>query len=204
MGLAESAKDYFDWPWPVHSVYINLNHRADRRREFNLEAKTMGITVHRLEATQNARGFMGCTASHIRALQHCLVRLQQGFALVFEDDFGFRGRTPNWRQHIVDFWDEHPDANVLMLSSNPYKMFPTEGRFAKVDWALTTSGYMVRRRYIPTLLANFQQALHKQTPLDVHWQHIQKDGTWYACQPALGIQRPSYSDIEQRHTDYGV
>lgn len=192
------------WPWPVHAVYINLSHRVDRRQEIENEAAKMGVFMHRLEASRHTKGFMGCTASHIRALQQCLVRLRDGFALVFEDDFVCTARTNAWKERVTQFWDTHPEANVLMLSSNPYTMSLPEDGVAKVQWALTSSGYMVRYRYVPTLIANLQQALIRHRPLDVHWHQLQKDGTWYACRPAVGKQRPSYSDIELRHTNYGV
>mgnify|MGYP001811514618 CR=1 FL=1 len=38
--------------------------------------------------------------------------------------------------------------------------------------------------------------------LDMMWKHLQREDKWYIFNPVLGVQRPSFSDIEGKHTDY--
>jgi GR25 family glycosyltransferase involved in LPS biosynthesis len=40
--------------------------------------------------------------------------------------------------------------------------------------------------------------------IDMYWQQLQKNSNWYCFKERLGIQLPSYSDVENRFTQYGV
>jgi hypothetical protein len=75
-----------------HIVYINLERRADRRASIETQAAVLGWPperVHRLNATTDANGLVGCFDSHRRALQ---LAVDAGWpdVLVLEDDALFR------------------------------------------------------------------------------------------------------------------
>ncbi len=40
--------------------------------------------------------------------------------------------------------------------------------------------------------------------IDMYWQKLQQDSKWYCFKERLGIQLPSYSDVENKFTQYGV
>ena len=180
------------------TVYINLEHRADRRVQIEHELRQVwGLTqVVRLPATRRQPGFEGCTESHIRALQ--LLRAwpdvqPDDWVQVFEDDFVL------WPDRPVCYPDV--TTEVVLWGSRVVRWGPTKGHgWREVRCSLTSSGYAVRWRYIPTLLACLREAWHYRVPLDVHWQRWQARGGWVAS-PA-GHQRPSYSDIEEREVAY--
>jgi len=43
---------------------------------------------------------------------------------------------------------------------------------------------------------------HKFYALDKYWFHIQEKHNWYLIIPLTVVQRPDYSDIEKRATNY--
>ena len=65
-------------PPPPHVIYINLDHRTDRRAKIEARLTSAGWTadrVHRLSATNNAtHGLVGCNDSHLRALRLAMSR----------------------------------------------------------------------------------------------------------------------------------
>jgi hypothetical protein len=77
-------------------------------------------------------------------------------------------------------------------------------------YSLTTSSYIIKRNYIPALLANFTySATHMylngvldENCLDVHWTEVMKTGKWYGIYPAIGYQYENYSDILKMDSSY--
>jgi hypothetical protein len=87
----------------------------------------------------------------------------------------------------------------------------------KVRDAQTTAGYCVAKRTPRTLLANFKissaklkeafETTGKKEPrfcLDMFWKSLQPTARWYVFNPKMGIQRDSYSDIEERSASYAT
>jgi hypothetical protein len=74
----------------------------------------------------------------------------------------------------------------------------------------TTTAYIVQQHYYSALLDNFKEGCNLliQTgnwpiyALDQYWKRLQQKDNWYCVIPSLMVQRPSYSDIERRHTNY--
>ena len=191
------------------AFYINLEHRTDRRAEFEAEAASMGLPCERFPAIYNKSGIIGCGQSHIAVLKEAQARKYES-VLIFEDDFQF----------IVDketFWstmneiqtDVSGSYDVVMLGYNLMNSSPHSKSLLKVLDAQTTSGYIVHSRMYHELICNFEIGLRKliQTgrhwnfALDQYWKSLQPDAEWFATQPRLGLQRPSFSDIGQKFTD---
>ena len=79
--------------------------------------------------------------------------------------------------------------------------------------AQTTSGYLMSNRIFKPLREIWDESLKKlkenpdkQSSLscDITWKRLQGTGKKvYTTNPSIGLQRPSYSDIEKVHLFYG-
>ncbi len=72
--------------------YINLEQRTDRKEHFLQEMKKFCVDeskIVRIDAVYNAIGALGCTKSHIKALEQFMENPAWKTCIVFEDDFTF-------------------------------------------------------------------------------------------------------------------
>jgi GR25 family glycosyltransferase involved in LPS biosynthesis len=201
MGIHTSTK----WNNIDLIYYINISHRTDREKLFQKELGKMAFEpskIHKLYASTG--GFMGCTKSHIRSLQMALASGANKIA-IFEDDFMLTMKIQNAVTLIDQFFKVFPNANVLMLQSNPIEIQSTAmSGISKVKKALSTAGYIIKVEYIPTMIRNLQQSLKDGKPFDIGLFQLQSTDHWYALQPPMGKQRPSFSDIENKFVNYGL
>ena len=73
----------------------------------------------------------------------------------------------------------------------------------KYTFFITTFDYL-------TLLDNFKEGLHNlmstniynKYAIDKYWKKLQKEHNWYVVEPALCIQKESYSDIHNVVVNY--
>ena len=199
-------------------LYINLAHRVDRNEHIRREITTIcddPARVHRIDAVPRTPGALGCGLSHIKALQFAMEHPEWRTILVLEDDFTFRPFAREvLRQAVTDLIRYSPHLDVALLSFNPehLKSVPTmTSTIHKVLFSQTTSSYVIRRHYVPTLLQNMKEATYDlerngwspASCIDIYWTKLQPLGNWYALVPAVGYQYDNYSDIEGRVTAYG-
>lgn len=195
--------------------YINLAHRTDRQEAMTAMFETLNIPsekIIRIDAVRIVEnGAHGCIKSHIRALQSFLENPAFQTCIVLEDDFTFS--TKYVESRLVSLFSCGLDWDIVSLAYNPRggKFVDTAHHgFQKVLHHGTTSGYLLRRAFVPKLLENFQEcdALMTKhgkqhfTCLDVHWYGLQACSKWFAFAPALGYQCEGYSDIENAHVNY--
>ena len=188
----------------THVVYINLDHRTDRRAQVEKELACFGNRVERLSATRHKTGGIGCSMSHIRALEKAK-DASWANVLIVEDDFMWTGQKEKGLEHLT------------LLTAQPYDVIVLGGvsaRYNPVTLRLqscqTATAYLVAAHYYDTLLANFKEGLegflrsnvYGEYALDQFWKRLQSVDTWFIISPGLCIQRPSYSDIEHRNVDY--
>lgn len=199
--------------------YINLAHRVDRRAQIDAELVRLGWTdVTRIDAVHvPERGALGCAQSHVLALKAFLATATAtttDYCIIAEDDVAFvRDPRPDLERFFADFtplsWD------VCMLASNTVVELPVQDHpyVTRVINAQTTSCYAVNRAFAPTLLAAFEESATRlrlteawtaAACMDILWKRLQPVSRWYCLNPRAAIQRPSYSDIEKRVTNYGV
>ena len=110
---------------------------------------------------------------------------------------------------LVDFKDKW---DVLLLSLNLIYGEKTEFPYAiRVYRSFTTAGYVVHKRFAQKLLDNFKESAEllksegKYVPslcLDNYMGRLQQKTNWFSIVPRIGLQLPSYSDIEYRYVDY--
>ena len=193
--------------------FINLAHRTDRRTEIESELEKfnwLGISA-RVEAIRMPEcGAAGCLISHCAALRMFLADPAKRHALILEDDCSFKEEAP---ARIAEFLREHlpQDWDVLMLAACIIKCEPYRPYATKILNAQTASAYAVTRPFAACLLSFWEQT----TPLfnvrdvwnpqcDMTWKILQPHQKWYCLEPTVAAQRPSWSDIENKHANYGV
>jgi len=167
---------------------------------------------------QRCAGKLGCQLSHIQALEHAAA-LQWPQVAIFEDDFKWKTEVdPNYVLTAVkSVIQQVPDWDVIALSlrileqndvlgTSPVQLGP---RFVvnitKITSAVTTHGYLIRRRMYGRLLEVFRSCNTTGVDwiaIDTCWLELQQVTKWYGMRPQMATQRASYSDIEGRHVSY--
>ena len=202
-----------------HVIYINLEKRTDRRKQFESEMLKIGISKSsytRIAAVAHEIGAMGCLMSHIKTLEYISAYYPDKNILVFEDDIKFEQNRSETHRRLLAFWENdrvRNNWNVLMLAKNLIggNQAAVTG-IIRVRAAYSTSAYLVHADYVRTLYRTSTNALdgarkngfkeiHK---IDVSWLKLQKQHHWFAFHPPLCTQRQSYSDVEKQLVYYGV
>ena len=192
-------------------LYINLEHRRDRKEGVLEELAKAGVPedrIHRVDAVRNVDyGNLGCSESHTKALAEILAHPEWKYVAVLEDDFVFRDAATVWCELGDALLTETPD--VLLLGHNPIDFQFERTSRPSVVRVLGTShrtGYVIAASYVPTLKANFEKATAAMKTNktearfhgDIVWKELQAKDKWLSVEPALGIQRDGYSDCEKK------
>jgi hypothetical protein len=196
-------------------LYINLAHRTDRKEHILFELQKWGIDslkIHRVDAVSKTPGALGCGLSHIKALTEAFSHPEWNTVLILEDDFTFRSDS-QINHEIKQLFASQPLFDIGLLSYNSQYVKYTDTTIPsikRIQYSQTTSSYLIRRHYIPTLLQNMKVATYDMERfgkrhgncIDIHWTILQPHGKWYGIFPAIGYQYDNYSDIEHRVTSY--
>lgn len=201
--------------------YINLQHRIDRKDQFESEIEKIGFDKNRIERVDavytKGFGILGCGKSHIKALER-FYSTGEPYAIICEDDFQFL-QNKEYTQFLLEYpFKQKIVFDVIMLGGNVMKQQETQYFFLrKVLDAQTTSGYMISREFAPKLIDNLRESTNlledwytqykekkHEYCLDIYWKLLQPSNNWFVYQPKLGIQREGFSDIEEKVTNYGV
>lgn len=191
-------------------LFINLDKRVDRLEHVTKQLEMMGINGERFKAVETKDGAIGCTMSHIKCLELAKAR---GYEQVFicEDDIEFTNKEVFLRS-LDKFYTEGPVWDVCILGGNngpPYSVY--SDYCVRVFNCQTTTGYIVKKHYYDVLIDNFRESVRnlirepenkKMYALDVYWKRLQQQNLWYFIVPITIAQVESYSDIENRVTDY--
>lgn len=203
-----------------HIVYINLDHRLDRKGEIEQELRRLAIpdsNIHRLSATSVPDfGALGCSHSHRRAIK-LAQEMDWPFVLILEDDFMFRNHVTvdslrSALQHIREASDSWDVVHIACRIVNKDAHSNINGT-QRVRKAYTSSGYIVQKHYYATMIQLFEDSIEGLSAdssknsvgvhtLDAKWSRLQQQDRWYSLDPLLGLQRPSYSDILRKRTAY--
>ena len=198
-------------------LYINLDHRIDRKQHLLTELAAAGVPpekIHRVDAVLREPGALGCTLSHIKAFQ---MILSAGWerVLVLEDDFTWMPREEGGvAEKIGELMTCRKPWDVVQISWNPSGRILGDGPLPWLRRAVgvrTTSGYFVRGGFVEELMKNFKEAavdMYKngfspESCCDMNWQKLQHDAEWYVAFPPLGYQMDGYSDVEGKEVSYG-
>ena len=190
-------------------LYINLDHRTDRSEHIMHQLRSAEIPVsaiHRISASYRPHlGALGCTESHIKALEFAAENKKWQWIALFEDDFTFRNPLQFQSQIAAILRKAQPDVIMLAQGIEELDITPTQyPTIHKVNFAKTSSGYIIHRSYIHVLLRSLREsAVHlensgrwvKAYTLDTYWKPLQHYDHWIAFQPSIGYQCESYSDV---------
>lgn len=195
-------------------LYINLNRRSDRKKQFLGEMRKMGLSeenIHRIEAhDKKDKPCLGCTLSHIDALEFAIEQ-NWDYVFVFEDDFQWNVKDrKNIDETLNSLSNLELDWDIFFLAANPRKKpIPIDNSFLRLTKSYSSSAYLIRKKYYQTLLANLKESsemlkkkVTEQAKLDVYWIVLQEKHNWITTHKRLGKQRPGYSDIEKRRVTY--
>ena len=203
------------WEFVDKVVYINLDHREDRRKimaDFFKEGCIPEEKIIRFSAIKHAVGIVGCAMGHIAILKRAK---SEGWksVLILEDDMRWIKFDENYEKlsKYNDLqWDVCMLGGLYLEDRDPY-----------VKMAFCTNAYIVRSHYYDTLLDNFETGLRKkldvklpplisinkdarrnnliqernQYNVDVYWFLLQERDTWIAMIEPMCDQVPTYSDI---------
>jgi glycosyl transferase family 25 len=194
--------------------YINLDHREDRRNHIMNQLKQINYPEHkiiRVSAIKTDFGGLGCGRSHIKALEHFL-QTDKDRCIILEDDFTFYQNTEHYFHQCIVRQEGLPENwDLVMLSSNTMSESPFSDKFKKCNDAQTASGYMIRKKFAPTLLENFKESNSRLSSgdsyeiyaIDQYWKKLQPHSNWFICHPKVGYQMEFYSDISKCVVNHG-
>ena len=201
--------------------YCNLEHRPDRRIEFLGEMEKLGVPaekIYRINAVYTPGfGLLGCAKSHNLTLKHFLESGKE-ICAIFEDDFMFSETKETVNNVLTQFFEKKVYFDCLMLGGNILQAVQTELPYLKKVYdGQTTSAYIITRHFASILLQLWQEAAqlmeeyilknqktYHYYSLDIAWKQLQPHSHWFVVEPKFGLQRESYSDIENKITNYLV
>jgi len=203
--------------FPPNILYINLDHREDRKWHIVSQFNQLGWTeFERFQAVKTTNGAVGCGISHIKCLE---LALERGWDMVtiIEDDFECRD-IPQFRKSLSNFWKNHvKDAiewDVLLLGGNvcpPYVKPPKVDYCVQISNCQTTIGYVVKKAFITILIKNMRESVaqllrypeqKKKYAIDIYWKQLQASGKWYLICPLTITQHTCFSDVEEEEKNY--
>lgn len=181
-------------------VVINLAKRTDRFESVKNEMKKQQISWYRFDAYPAAHeGWRGCRASQIESVSHG-VATSRGYFMICEDDIQW---VMPWKDVKIVFEQtvKHYDPDIFMIYKTPVDLISTDvPNVSKVVTALGGACYIVKKEYGLKLINHWKH--HPDQPIDMSWQSLQRKHRWYAITDIAVIQKPGFSDIENRMVDY--
>lgn len=191
-------------------IYINLEHRIDRKENIINQFNKLNIPIKRFNAIKNKFGAIGCSLSHLK----CLAIAKENkweHVMIVEDDIYFLD-PEQFKINLDNFLKSNIDFDVLLISGNNFTPYVKVNEYClKVNNCQTTTGYIVKNNYYDTLIQNIKEGVlylmkqpynHRYYAIDVWWKQLQKKDNWYLLIPLNVIQMVGYSDIEKKVTNY--
>jgi hypothetical protein len=192
-------------------MYINLDHRQDRRIQIEEEVARLGLTkALRIPGTLAELPTIGCSQSHLNAL-HSWAPDENRLLLVLEDDCQFLASRKEL-DAVVEEFAVNAHLEVLCIANNTPWSRPISDALAISTEIQTTAAYVVKGGALRDLRAAMGDSIERlrageppeKAACDIVWMGIQKKRFFAVPRTRMAIQRAGYSDIQQEHTDYGV
>ena len=192
-------------------LYINLEHRVDRKSHVENQLKQIGLVGERFNAIKLKNGRVGCTMSHIKCLEIAIKR-NWDHVFICEDDILFL-KPEMFKENLNKFLNNKSiNWDVLLIAGNNIPPHTKINDYCvKISKCRTTTGYIVKRHYFKTLLNNFRKGIiklrnnsinHLEFAIDTYWNSLQRKDNWYLIIPLSVIQLDGYSDIEGKNVNY--
>lgn len=184
-------------------VYINLEHRSDRRQSFQTQMETLDVAhFRRFEAVRAQPGGLGCSMSHDRVLSSWSPVGDQ-LLMVCEDDALFLASRPEIDEIIEEFAAD-PRLSVLALANSTPWRIPISDRLAISSDIQTTACYVAKASAVPGLIRSAQASMsafaakkrYAAAAIDQVWKTYQHEVFFAVPRNRAVIQMPGESDIE--------
>jgi len=203
--------------FPPNILYINLDHREDRKWHIVSQMNQLGwINFERFPAVKTTNGAVGCGISHIKCLEIAKERNWE-MVTIIEDDFKCVDIV-KYKNSISQFWKNHETDgimwDVLLLGGNncpPYTKIQGIDYCMQVSNCQTTIGYVVKRAFYDILINNMREAISllmrfpddkPKYAIDIYWKRLQMSGKWLLITPLTITQHTCYSDVEKQEKNY--
>jgi GR25 family glycosyltransferase involved in LPS biosynthesis len=195
----------------IKGFYINLDKRPDRKLHFeSIQQKySFFSNLERLSATEHEKGYIGCTQSHIKALNKCK-EMEGDVFMICEDDLIILN-DENYNKmvnclNIKDDWD----LLTLTPRGDPFGNDNIRNQYFRIKNCQTTTGYIIKREFIDILIENLhdglKQLLNNGNPnnysIDQYWKNLQTKHRFYYFKDVFAGQLVGFSDIEKRFVNY--
>lgn len=190
--------------------YINLIERYDRKILVEDELYNLNWKYERFNAIKLKDGRVGCSMSHLKLLEMAK-KNNMDYIVIVEDDIMFT-KSVQYKEMLEKFNNMNINYDVLLLAGNLRLPFTKINKdVLKITKAWTTTGYIVKKHYYDRLITNIRDGIkklmsnpneHHLYAIDAYWQQLQATDNWYILTPRTITQRPNYSTIEKRFTDY--
>ena len=191
--------------------YINLEERKDRKELVESELNELCWEYERFNAIKNEIGIIGCGMSHLKLIKLAKEK-NLDYIVVLEDDIQFM-RKSWYNKKITEIINSDFNFDVFLLGGNLRPpLYKINENICKITKSFTTTGYIVKQHYYDTLINNIKEGIqlllknpdgeYNSNAIDCHWMKLQAKDNWLIIMPRTITQRPIYSDIEQRYTDY--
>jgi GR25 family glycosyltransferase involved in LPS biosynthesis len=202
--------DYFDG-----ALYINLDHRADRRSQAEAEFAKYGLVVERVVGIKGNPGLVTPmtpgNVGNILSHRKCILMAQErkwNTVLIFEDDVEFVGDVnalfDDYFSRVPEDWDmvylggNHWGERLQFNDSNNRLTYVADNVY-RTRYTLTTHAYAIKSTLFVFMDYLFSTALQQ---VDILCLKAQEHFNVYALRPNLAIQSAGYSDIARKVVDY--
>jgi len=199
-------RKYFD-----AAFLINLQRRSDRLQEAEAELQKWNLHgVERVEAVDGqtlsphrsiSLGALGLFYTHLKIIKYAK---EQGMksVLLLEDDCEF---LPSVLEFDA-FMKEIPTDATLVYFGGHHIQRPirVSERIVKNTEVFTTHSMIIYGKIFDVIINDLESRLNSMdNPIDLYYSwELQRKYPTYSFFPNITQQRASFSDIENRHTDY--
>ena len=196
-----------------HIFYINLDKRADRKVEFEVEMKKLNWNAERFPGIYYAppKGIVGCGKSHLAVLKLAKERNYKN-VLIMEDDFQCIESLEVYEEELHKLFTQKPDFDVCFLAYNLHKSEEVPGHpyIKRALYSATASAYIINSHYYQTLIDLYEEAFIKLEATMHHWLYandqvwksLQEKDNWFCFTKRLGKQRDGFSDNANKNVVY--
>jgi GR25 family glycosyltransferase involved in LPS biosynthesis len=200
--------------------YINLEHRTDRKEQFEKQIRThfansiFESRIERFPAIKHEKGLLGCSMSHLEVIKKAKLTRAR-YIIVFEDDFEFivsrETFLTNLEQLFQQVENDGFDFKVVMLAYNANNRFEIKNNNlldSSTD-VQTCSGYLVNSQYFDELIQCWEEGIkmYQETNkdwiycCDQYWKKLQKE-KWFLFKTRIGKQCAGFSDCGNKFVEY--
>ena len=184
---------------------INLDSRIDRWSECQQEFDKLGIKdrVNRFSAIQMKDSRAACSLSHLTLIKMAQQKKLKNI-LILEDDVSFIDDTIITLEKC--FQQINYNWNVFYLGANLHQhLKKISDNVFQLKRAYAAHAIVYNKNIYDVIIKNYEwKSEIKELPdmFDVWMTCIQDMYNVVICNPMICIQRPSYSDLEKKETDY--